>query len=309
MAVAAVVTRLDFRIDARASDRSESVVHEAGLFQGRIFIVTYAAARGKIPVMFLIHTKPAANAWPAAMIVWGPGYTATAHRHHSIQLVMATKGTLRIRGGRRDRWLKCGAALVRPDAVHEVDARKTPVLIAFVDVESSLGAALKETIESDIFPIPPNQLARWRARLGENLTEPCIDRWARMELLRGRTPPRIHPRILRVVRYLREQVGIADDFSLKTLAEISGLSQTRFMHVFTESVGVPLRPYILWLRLQCAAYDLIHGQTVTRAAHNAGFAAAAHLTRTFRRMLGTSPTELSLRKRMSRGISVHPSAR
>ena len=58
MAVAAVVTRLDFRIDARASDRSESVVHEAGLFQGRIFIVTYAAARGKIPVMFLIHTKP-----------------------------------------------------------------------------------------------------------------------------------------------------------------------------------------------------------------------------------------------------------
>jgi AraC-like DNA-binding protein len=222
---------------------------------------------------------------------------------------MATKGTFRIRGGRRDRWLTCGAALVRPDAVHEVDARKTPVLIAFVDVESSLGAALNEEIESDIFPIPPNQLTRWRARLGENLSERCIDRWARMELLRGRTPVRIHPKVLRVVKYLRERVGIADDFSLKTLAEISGLSQTRFMHVFTESVGVPLRPYILWLRLQCASCDLIHGQTVTQAAHNAGFADAAHLTRTFRRMLGTSPTELSLRKRMSRGVSVPTNAR
>jgi len=101
--------------------------------------------------MMFIHTKPAASAWPAAMIVWGPGYRATAHRHHSIQLIMATKGTFRIRGGRRDRWLRCGAALVRPDAVHEIDARATPVLIAFVDVESSLGLALNEAIESDIF--------------------------------------------------------------------------------------------------------------------------------------------------------------
>jgi AraC-like DNA-binding protein len=254
--------------------------------------------------MMFIHTKPATSAWPAAMIVWGPGYRATAHRHHSIQLIMATKGTFRIRGGRRDRWLRCGAALVRPDAVHEIDARATPVLIAFVDVESSLGLALNEAIESDIFPIPPTQLARWRARLGASLSGRRIDRWSRMELLRERTPPRIHPKVQRVIKYLQERVGIADDFSLKTLAEIAGLSETRFMHVFTESVGVPLRPYILWLRLQCAACDLIHGQTVTQAAHNAGFADAAHLTRTFRRMLGTSPTELSLRKRMSRAVSV-----
>jgi hypothetical protein len=77
--------------------------------------------------MFL-PTTPGAMAWPAAMIVWGPGYRATAHRHHCIQLVMAMKGTLMIRSGREDRWLKCGAALVRPDAVHEVDARNTTVL-------------------------------------------------------------------------------------------------------------------------------------------------------------------------------------
>src|SRR5262249_539700 len=121
-------------------------------------------------------------------------------------------------GGRRDRWLTCGAALVRPDAVHEVDARGTPVLIAFVDVESSLGAALNEGIESDIFLIPPSQLVRWRARLGENLSEGRIDRWARTELLGEQTPLRIHPKVQRVVKYLRERVGMADDFSLKTLA-------------------------------------------------------------------------------------------
>jgi AraC-like DNA-binding protein len=64
------------------------------------------------------------------------------------------------------------------------------------------------------------------------------------------------------------------------------------MHVFTESVGIPLRPYLLWLRVQRAASALSNGQTVTEAAHLAGFADAPHLTRTFRRTLGTSPREL-----------------
>jgi len=252
----------------------------------------------------LIHTPPGAMAWPAAMIVWGPGYTASAHRHHCIQLVMAIKGALLIRSGPGDKWLKCGAALVRPDVFHEVDARKTPVLLAFVDAESDLGSALNERIESDISPIPANRLARWRVRLGKDLTERRVDQWARMEFLRKRSTVRIHPKVQRVVKYLREKIGTVDDFSLKTLAEISGLSQTRLMHVFTESVGVPLRPYILWLRLQRASCDLMDGQTVTQAAHNAGFADAAHLTRTFRRMLGTTPTELGLRKRMSSGVSL-----
>jgi AraC-like DNA-binding protein len=64
------------------------------------------------------------------------------------------------------------------------------------------------------------------------------------------------------------------------------------MHVFTDSVGVPLRPYLLWLRVQRAAGALAAGHTVTEAAHIAGFADAAHMTRTFRRTLGTTPREL-----------------
>jgi AraC-like DNA-binding protein len=107
-----------------------------------------------------------------------------------------------------------------------------------------------------------------------------------------------------VLKYLREKPGISDDLSLKTLAGISGLSPSHFMHIFTESVGVPLRPYILWLRLQRAACDLVDGYSVTSAAHSAGFSDGAHLTRTFRRMLGMTPTDLALGKRMSRGVSL-----
>lgn len=68
------------------------------------------------------------------------------------------------------------------------------------------------------------------------------------------------------------------------------------MHVFTASVGAPLKPYLLRLRLQRAAGELVRGASATQAAHAAGFADTAHMTRTFRRMLGTTPSELAPRR-------------
>jgi AraC-like DNA-binding protein len=252
----------------------------------------------------LVHPTPGALVWPAAMIVWGPGFTTAGHRHHCFQLVMVMHGTLLVRGGSKDAWMKCGAVLVRPEVAHEIDARDSTVLIVFVDPESELGTALGDRLDGDISRISDGQVARWRAVLGRTLTEARVEGWVRRNLLHRRRPVKIHPRVNRVLKYLREKLGISDDFSLKTLAGISGLSQSHFMHIFTKSVGVPLRPYILWLRLQRAACDLIDGATVTSAAHSAGFSDGAHLTRTFRRMLGLTPTDLALRKRRSHGVSL-----
>src|SRR5262249_56048786 len=95
--------------------------------------------------------------------------------------------------------------------------------------------------------------------------------------------------------------------SVKAVAGMGCLSPSRFMHAFTESVGVPVRPYILWLRLQRAACDLKDGASVTSAAHRAGFSDAAHLTRTFRRMLGATPSDLALLKRVTLGFSLDSS--
>jgi AraC-like DNA-binding protein len=64
------------------------------------------------------------------------------------------------------------------------------------------------------------------------------------------------------------------------------------MHVFTTSLGIPIRPYLLRLRVQQAAGAIAAGRTVTEAAHVAGFADAPHLTRTFRRVFGITPREL-----------------
>lgn len=254
----------------------------------------------------LISAAPGVLLWPAAMIVWGPGYVSSCHAHHCVQLVMTMRGALRIRSSPGNPWIRCGAALVKSDARHEVEALHKTVLIAFVEPESGLGAALAERLEQSIMPISAREVTRWRNSLGSPaaLTGLQVEQWIRGELLRDSKAPRIHPRVRRVLRFLREQLGTADALSLDKLADVAGLSPSRFMHVFTSSVGVALRPYILWLRLQRACGELMRGASVTEAAYSAGFSDGAHMTRTFRRMLGTTPKELAERRQRSRGTFV-----
>ena len=256
----------------------------------------------------LISAAPGALLWPAAMIVWGPAHSSSGHEHHCVQLVLALHGTLRVRS-HDGAWITCGAVLVRPDVHHEVEAQDKTVLIAFVEPESDLGAALAERLRQDITPISKKEVARWRAALlsGTQLSRPQVEIWVRRVLLNGRKAPAIHPGVRRALRSLRQQLGNPKAVSLTNLAKIAGLSRSRFMHVFTQSIGVPLRPYILWLRLQRASGLLMRGASITEAAHVAGFSDGAHLTRTCRRMLGTTPSEF-VRRREARGDAFVSSA-
>ena len=238
------------------------------------------------------------------MIVSGPGFTTSLHRHHCVQLLMTLRGSVLVRGERGKAWKRCGAVWVRPDAPHQIDARGNTLVIVFISAESEAGAALFGRMKSEIASVSARQVARWRAILGSRPTDARVERWLTMILPRAKRVVAIDPRVARVLSYLQEERNVFDDRSLKTLAGIAGLSPSRFMHAFTESIGVPVRPYILWLRLQRAACDLMDGASVTSAAHHAGFSDGAHMTRTFRRMLGATPSELALQKRLRLGFSV-----
>jgi len=79
---------------------------------------------------------------------------------------------------------------------------------------------------------------------------------------------------------------------LAELATAVGLSPSRLAHLFRAQTGLPVRRYLLWLRLGDALQQLAHGVSLTTAAHAAGFADSAHFSRTFRAMLGITPSAL-----------------
>jgi len=79
----------------------------------------------------------------------------------------------------------------------------------------------------------------------------------------------------------------------RELAALAGLSTSRLRHLFTEQVGISLSSYLLWQKVLHAARSLGDQDSLTTAAHAGGFADSAHMARTFRRMFGVSPSNLT----------------
>ena len=78
--------------------------------------------------------------------------------------------------------------------------------------------------------------------------------------------------------------------SIDDAAALVFLSPSRFAHLFKQQVGLPYRRYMLWRKLTRAVLVIGRERTIATAAHEADFADAAHLTRTFYQMFGIPPS-------------------
>ena len=189
-------------------------------------------------------------------------------------------------------------ACSRHRILHAVDADGVEVVLVFMDPESDSGAMFRHAFQGPMRLI--DSVERKALMHG---ADPAVfvldgaDEWSRSAAgVLGLTPPNgrrpIHPRVRKLLSLLRDG-RFEGDASLDVLAEAVGLSPSRLMHVFTESIGIPLRPYLSWLRLQRAAAAIVSGKaSLTEAAHEAGFADAAHMSRSFKRALGVAPSAL-----------------
>lgn len=244
-----------------------------------------------------------ARPWPSVLATWGPGERSTLHAHHCWHLVLALDGELQVRTADESPLQPAGAVITAPDVAHAIDASGRRVLLVFVEPESDAGDGLTHALGAAKLEIVGSETAdRLRSCVasvgGGELAAalPGVLQALGVALPPPSTRPR-HPGIQRVLRHLRANDGGADT-SLEALARVARLSPGRFMHAFTESVGVPLRPYLLWLKLERAGAAIAGGATLAAAAAAAGFADAAHMTRTFRRMFGVSPSDLRRRSQL-----------
>jgi len=108
--------------------------------------------------------------------------------------------------------------------------------------------------------------------------------------------PKIDVRILQLLRTFDECViGNCikpDKWEANAAANSIGLSESRFLHLFRESVGIAWRPFLRWRRLMCAITYLASGNDATYSAVAAGFSDSAHFSRTFKEMFGLTLRQL-----------------
>ncbi|MEZ4452788.1 MAG: AraC family transcriptional regulator [Nannocystaceae bacterium] len=95
-----------------------------------------------------------------------------------------------------------------------------------------------------------------------------------------------HRRVRRVLEYLHTPGGATD---LQTLADLAGLSKYHFLRHFAAEVGLTPGAYLRTLRISESARSLRRGVSVEAAAQAAGFTNLTAYTRSFRRIVGTTP--------------------
>jgi AraC family transcriptional regulator len=230
----------------------------------------------------------------------GGGAPISPHAHYAIQLVIGAPGGLRVQFGRRGEWQACAGALVPSRATHSIDVEACEFgAVLFVEPETPEGKALAarlqgglELLDADFVRRAADRLqTAWRVEGNyEAVGTACMQIVRELARTAAREPS--DPRVLAAIDSIRRQVD--RPVSLPELAQAAKLSPGRFRHLFVEETGMPLRTYVLWRRLLHVWTLLMQGETLSAAAHAAGFADSAHLSRTARTMFGLPPSVLQM---------------
>jgi AraC family transcriptional regulator len=222
------------------------------------------------------------------------------HAHHAIQICVALSGQLRLRAGPESAWRRHRGAVVGSDQTHQLDGSGCEIVLVYLEPESEDGQRLAVRDPGrPIRAIPAGAVGSIRAatdaaRSGgvgaETARSLCRDILVQLGV--HSEPARdLDERIRGALLAIRGEP--TRPWKVSELAKASGLSGRRFRALFGAQVGISCRRYLLWTRLYLALVALGRGAPLTKAALAAGFADAAHLTRTFRRMVGIAPSAIA----------------
>ena len=221
------------------------------------------------------------------------------HSHYAIQIAFGSEPGLRFRPAEREEWTDYDGIVIASRQPHEMDSTVPEInAILFVEPETREGRALAERFGGGLSPVAREPLGGVVAELFRvwrtERTAPALAAAARAVVvaLTGGVEPSVvsDERILRAIAFINSR--IATPLTLEAVAAEAFLSPSRFRHLFVEQTGMALRPYILWRRFLFVWELLMQGSSLSAAAHAAGFADAAHLTRTCRRTFGIAPSQM-----------------
>lgn len=227
-------------------------------------------------------------------LVLGRASDSGRHAHRAAQLVLALEAPFELHAG--GPLQRVGWAVLAPQQVHRIRGEGQRIAHLFVDAgprawldwrasggepqapDPSLHAALQGlAIAASDRALAFTLAQQWRQHSLRGLADGVID------------DHRIAAAVARI-----DAAPAADGLDHRRLAQAVHLSPSRFIALFRAQTGLPVRNYVLWRRLLLAAQRLERGDSVTTAAHAAGFADAAHLSRSFRKVIGAAPSELRL---------------
>lgn len=224
------------------------------------------------------------------MIIYGANLDAAPHRHHAIQLIWPLEGAPCQLNGKE------ASALTIIDANVEHQLQMPAGWVLLVEPKSQLGQELSlrlagEGVKTFGSPFPYKGKTSTKAddasvhlsHLFKELgltTSPLLLNEARIR------DKRIQQLLSELDNCLQGECIKPSHWRASSVASHLTLSESRFLHIFSEEMGIAWRPYLLWRRMICAIQAILNNSSATDAAYLAGFSDSAHLSRTFKKTFG-----------------------
>jgi AraC-like DNA-binding protein len=109
-----------------------------------------------------------------------------------------------------------------------------------------------------------------------------------------------HPKLLRRLLRAKDRIDAVphEEWSVRRLARVSGVSEAHFARSFKQAFGVPPHRYLLARRVERATAMLRDTDLpITQIAFDAGWSSLGTFGRTFRDIVGESPGAIRTRER------------
>lgn len=221
----------------------------------------------------------------------GPLHHNTRHAHSVPVLLCGIYGSFRLRTGASQTWAACEAAVIPAGVPYEFNMHGEVLAVVYLEPTAGTAATLGRFIRNAREDGGALLGRDGGGRILRDIFETAdAGKWAVDALaeLFARSAPGLDPRIAHGLRIMRSAAG--DTLPVAELASATGLSASRFQHLFVSEVGVPYRRYRSWRRMLLAIREVIKGANLTTAAHAAGFSDQPHFSHEFKRIFGAPAT-------------------
>ncbi len=237
--------------------------------------------------------------WKESSLFIGSNNTSiSSHQHPMIQLIVSINDSFLWKDVHGN-WIKKNALLVAPNRQHECNASGKELLIIGIDPESIFGQfvlnyylAAEPLIDFPLANIKNFDISHSIRDIEDSNWGQLYDRVKSLFKFNLAELPikNRDQRIKNVLDYIANNIDTK--ITTELLMNVSYLSESRLLHLFKQEMGLPIRNYILWHRLQLAFKELSNGHSLTKVGYLTGFSDQSHLTRTFVKTIGATPSAL-----------------
>ena len=223
------------------------------------------------------------------ILIEGNHINPESHRHLAEHIIISKDKNMMVET--QEKTFFCSGVYIPSGIIHKVETNGASVLVFLYDSTTGVAKCGSDT-EPIADSICDKIIAEYSAFLKNDMCYAVFEE--NVIRLLGLPIPRscaIDVRIGAAVKYIEE--NLSEKLTCGVVADRTGLSESRFSHLFREQVGMPFSAYVIYQRIMYVYFQIIRsGKNITEAAITAGFYSSGHFADVNRRVFGLSASRV-----------------